>query len=112
MASGAGMNGYIAIVLRRGSGRYEALFPDLPECTATGSGVDDALAAARSALKAYAAKRRGAGEALPEPRPAADVAAEAARHGAVGGACIQLRDISVVVRMKRPAPTGRTRKPQ
>lgn len=106
------MNGYIAIVLRRPGGKYEAAFPDLPGCTAAGAGVDDALEAARGALKTYAAERRRAGEAMPEPRPAADVAVEAARHGAVGGACIQLRDISVVVRMKRTAPTGRTRKPQ
>ena len=106
------MNGYIAIVLKRPGGRYEAVFPDIPGLSAAGRGVDDALEAARGALKTHAAERRRAGEAMPQPRPAADVAELSARHGAVGGACIQLRDISVVVRMKRPAPTGRTRKPQ
>src|SRR5688572_24166503 len=103
------MNGYIALVLREGDGVYRAIFPDLEGCHAVGKNVDDALANARGALKSYAADRARAGVVMPPPRPATDVAGLSNERGAVAGACIHLRDISVIMRMGR-GRSGRTRK--
>ncbi len=95
------MNGYIALVKRQDTGGYHAFFPDFDGLSADGRTVEDALAAARTALKSHAARRARHGEAMPPRRPASDVAALSVAHGAVGGACIHLRDISVRVRMDR-----------
>ncbi len=98
------MKGYIALVLRQSGGGYRVDFPDLPGCRASGRSVDEALAKARAALKLYAARLYRRGLVLPAPRPADDVLAEEAKHGAVAGACIQLRDISVQVAVDRMMP--------
>jgi predicted RNase H-like HicB family nuclease len=103
------MNGYIALVLREEGGVYRAIFPDLEGCHAVGTNVDDALANARGALKSYAAERARSGIVMPPPRPASDVAPLSSERGAVAGACIHLRDISVIMRMSR-GRSGRTRK--
>jgi predicted RNase H-like HicB family nuclease len=95
------MKGYIALVLRQPGGAYRVAFPDLPGCRCSGRSVEDALAKARAALKAHAARLYRRGLVLPPPRSAEDVIAEEAKHGAVAGACIQLRDISVQVVMDR-----------
>lgn len=95
------MNGYIAVVQRMDGGLYKVIFPDLPGCRASGMSVEEALAKARGALKEHAAKLQRRGIALPSPRPAADVISEEAKHNGIAGACIQLRDISVRVRMSR-----------
>ncbi|MEQ8699048.1 MAG: type II toxin-antitoxin system HicB family antitoxin [Bauldia litoralis] len=98
------MKGYIALVLPQPGGGYRVDFPDLPGCRASGRSVDEALAKARAALKNHAARLYRRGLALPAPRPANDVFAEEARHGAVAGACIQLRDVSVKAAVDRMAP--------
>ncbi len=95
------MNGHIAIVKRQDSGVYRVFFPDIEGLSADGRSVEDALAAARVALKSHAAQRARRGEAMPPRRPASDVAALSSAHGAVGGACLYVRDISVRVRMDR-----------
>lgn len=98
------MKGYIALVLRQPGGGYRVDFPDLPGCRASGRSVDEALSKARTALRLHAARLYRRGLVLPAPRDADDVFAEEARHGAVAGACIQLRDISVQVAVDRMAP--------
>jgi len=95
------MKGYIALVFRQPGGAYRVAFPDLPGCRSSGRSVEDALARARGALKEHAARMYRRGQALPPPRAAADVVAEEAKHGAVAGACLQLRDISVQVALDR-----------
>ena len=62
------MRGYIAIVKTVPGGGYRALFPDLPGCHALGRTIEDALAQAKSALKAYGAQRVRTGLPLPVPR--------------------------------------------
>ena len=95
------MNGHIAVVQRMDGGLYKAIFPDIPGCRASGRSVEEALARARTALKEHAARLYRRGMALPAPRPAADVIEEEAKHVAIAGACIQVRDISIRVKMSR-----------
>jgi len=95
------MKGYIALVLRQPGGGYRVAFPDLPGCRSSGRSVEDALARARGALKEHAARLYRRGLTLPPPRSAGDVMEEEAKHGAVAGACLQLRDISVQVALDR-----------
>ena len=95
------MNGHIAVVQRMDGGLYKAIFPDLPGCRASGKSVEEALARARTALKEHAARLHRRGMSLPAVCPAADVIEEEAKHNAVAGACIQVRDISVRVKMSR-----------
>jgi predicted RNase H-like HicB family nuclease len=97
----SGVNGYIALVFRQPGGLYKAEFPDLPGCRCSGASVEDALAKARGALKTYAARAYRRGLSLPDPRSSAEVIDESNKHGAIAGACIQLRDISVRVVMDR-----------
>lgn len=99
------MYGYIALVLRQPGGVYKAVFPDVEGCRAEGRSVDEALAKASAEIKAHAARLARKGQSLPEPRPASDVATLSAKYNAVGGACIQVRDLSVRVRMERAAKT-------
>ena len=80
------MDGYIALVLRQPGGGYRAVFPDVEGCRAEGKSVDEALANARSEIKAHAARLARNGQTLPSPRPASDVTALSAKHGAVAGA--------------------------
>jgi predicted RNase H-like HicB family nuclease len=101
------MHGYIALVLRQPGGGYRAVFPDLEGCRAEGRSVDEALANARAEIKAHAVRLARKGGALPAPRPASDVAALSAKHGAVAGACIQVRDLSIQVRLDRAPKTAR-----
>lgn len=96
-----GLQGYIALVFRVSGGGYRAEFPDLPGCRCSGVSVEDALARARGALKAHAARLYRRGLAMPPPRSSAEVVDLSAAHGAVAGACLQLRDISVRVVMDR-----------
>lgn len=103
------MDGYIALVLREPGGGYRAVFPDIDGCRADGRSVDEALANARSELKAHAARLARDGRTLPGPRPSSDVAALSAKHAAVAGACIQVRDISIRVRVDRQKPDGKPR---
>lgn len=98
------MYGYIALVLRQPGGGYRAVFPDVEGVRAEGRTVEDALANARAEIKAHAVRLARNGQSLPQPRPASDVAVLSARHNAVGGACIQVRDLSIQVRMDRVPP--------
>lgn len=98
------MRGYIALVIKVPGGTYRAFFPDLPGCRASGRSVEGALARAKTALKEHAAKMHRRGLPMPQPRPALDVVAEEAKHGAVAGACLELREISLRVAMRRRAP--------
>jgi predicted RNase H-like HicB family nuclease len=95
------MDGYIALVLRQPGGGYRAVFPDVEGCRAEGRSVEEALANARAEIKAHVARLTRNGEALPAPRPASDVATLSTQHGAVAGACIHVRPLSVRVRMDR-----------
>ena len=95
------MDGYIALVLRQPGGGYRAVFPDVEGCRAEGRSVDEALANARSEIKAHVARLARKGAVLPELRPASDVATLSAKHGAVAGACIHVRPLSIQVRMDR-----------
>lgn len=102
------MRGYIAIVKTVPGGGYKAVFPDLPGCRASGRTVEDALARAKTALKAHGAQMIRRGLPLPAPRGSDEVFALAAEHGAVGGACLELRDVSVRMRLRdtRIAPAA------
>src|ERR1044071_8223334 len=95
------MDGYIALVLREPGGGYRAMFPDVDGCRAEGKSVDEALANARTAIKSHAVRIMRNGGTLPAPRPSSDVATLSAKHGAIAGACIHLRPLSVQVRMDR-----------
>ena len=94
------MHGYIVLVLTVPGGGYKAIFPDLPGCRAAGRSVEDALAHARAALKTHAARMHRRGLPLPPPRSSSDVVEESAKHGAVAGACLELRDVSVRARLE------------
>jgi predicted RNase H-like HicB family nuclease len=93
------MHGYIVLVMTVPGGGYKAIFPDLPGCRAAGRSVEDALARARSALRTHAARLHRRGLTLPPPRPSQDVVEESTRHGAVGGACLELRPVSIQARL-------------
>jgi predicted RNase H-like HicB family nuclease len=95
------MDGYIALVLRQPGGGYRAVFPDVAGCRAEGRSVEEALANARAEIKAHVARLAKKGESLPLPRPASDVAVLSAKHGAIAGACIHVRPVSIRVRMDR-----------
>ena len=101
------MEGYIALVLRQPGGGYRAVFPDIEGCRAEGRSVDEALANARSEIKAHVVRLARQGASLPAPRPASDVATLSAKHGAVAGACIHVRPLSIQVRMDRMPRTVR-----
>lgn len=103
------MDGYIALVLRQPGGGYRAVFPDIDGCRAEGKSVDEALANARSEIKAHVVRMARQGQTLPAPRPASDVAALSAKHGAVAGACIHVRPLSIQVRMDRTPKTVRNK---
>ena len=105
------MEGYIALVLRQPGGGYRAVFPDVDGVRAEGRSVDEALANARAEIKAHAARTARNGGSMPAPRPASDVATLSAKHGAVAGACIHVRPLSVQVRMDRQ-PTSVRNKPE
>lgn len=104
------MDGYIALVLRQPGGGYRAVFPDVDGCRAEGRSVDEALANARSEIKAHAARTARNGGTMPPPRPASDVATLSAKHGAVAGACIHVRPVSIQVRMDRLPKSARVPK--
>lgn len=60
--------GYVSIVRRgKGSG-YTVSFPDVPDCAAEGSTVDEAMQAARLALKSHLAGLRDADRTVPPAR--------------------------------------------
>jgi predicted RNase H-like HicB family nuclease len=103
------MDGYIALVLRQPGGGYRAVFPDIDGCRAEGKSVDEALANARSEIKAHVVRMARRGQTLPAPRPASDVATLSAKHGAVAGACIHVRPLSIQVRMDRTPKTVRNK---
>ena len=106
------MDGYIALVLRQPGGGYRAVFPDVAGCRAEGKSVDEALANARSEIKAHAVRLARNGQSLPAPRPASDVTTLSAKHNAVAGACIHVRPLSVQVRMDRAPKSVRVPKPE
>lgn len=93
------MRGYIALVKTVPGGGYKAIFPDLPGCRASGRSVEDALSRAKEALKTHGALLRRRGETMPPPRPSDEVYKIAASHGAIAGACLELRDISMRARL-------------
>jgi predicted RNase H-like HicB family nuclease len=88
------------------------VFPDIEGCRAEGRSVDEALANARSEIKAHVVRLARKGASLPAPRPASDVATLSAKHGAVAGACIHVRPLSIQVRMDRMPKTVRNAKPE
>jgi predicted RNase H-like HicB family nuclease len=58
-------------------GSYGVVIPDLPGCTAMGKTVDEALANAASAARAWAEVARADGAAIPHPRPLEELRADA-----------------------------------
>lgn len=59
------MTHYIAILVAAESGQWRALFPDVPECEATGYGLVRAKEAAAACLERHA---KASGSRLPPPR--------------------------------------------
>jgi len=63
------MNGYIALIRCPFDGaEWEATFPDLPECRAVGSSIEDAVAKAREMLSAHLAAIAVSGGVPPRAR--------------------------------------------
>lgn len=60
--------GFVSIVRRGKNSGYAVSFPDVPDCTASGATVDDAMQAAREALGQYLADLRAADRTLPTGR--------------------------------------------
>lgn len=69
-------NAYIGLFRSHSSGKWTAMFPDLPGCTAEGKDLDDARTHAARALRDHLGEL---GEAPPTPRSPAELIMDA--HG-------------------------------
>jgi predicted RNase H-like HicB family nuclease len=92
---------YGAIVDGRWGG-YGVVIPDLPGCTAMGKTMDEALANAAGAARAWAEVARADGAAIPPPRPLEDLRADAEVRAEIeaGGA---LAIVPLILDAARPA---------
>lgn len=81
---------YIAAVEPALDGGWGVFFPDLPGCTSGGDTLEEATANAREALALHVKGLIEDGESLPEPRGAADIAADDPDAGAPGVILIAL----------------------
>jgi hypothetical protein len=70
------MNYYISVLVPLASGRWRALFPDLPSCEAEASNLDLTAMHAARALARYAETLNGEIWAAPPPRELADIKAD------------------------------------
>ena len=61
------MSEYPVIVEKKGEKSFSAYSPDLPNCTATGETVEDALREMEKAIKIHLKRLKKAGEPVPEP---------------------------------------------
>jgi len=83
-------------------GAYGVVVPDMPGCTAMGGTIEEALANAVAAMRDWAEVTEEAGAAVPAPRDAEAVRAEAeVREALAGGA--MLASAPLVRETGRPA---------
>ena len=61
-----------AIVIEKAPTNYSAYVPDLPGCVATGRTVEETEVQIREAIKLHLQGMKDDGQAIPEPRSAAD----------------------------------------
>ena len=66
---------YAALVRRDADGMFDVSFPDLPDCTAAGSVIEEACKAALPALACHLEKMAVDGASIPKPSSASDVLA-------------------------------------
>jgi len=83
------MNGYYAIVRRAPDNAYHVTFPDLPGCACTAPTVEEGLHQAEQALREHLAELDADGKPAPDPRPADEMLAVAARMSGVAAACLR-----------------------
>ena len=74
---------YIAYLHKDRASDYGVSFPDFPGCITAGKTLDEASRLAPEALALHIAGMIEDGDAVPEPSKLDDVAADAAKHGAV-----------------------------
>src|SRR6202140_4034145 len=74
---------YIAYLHKDRDSDYGVSFPDFPGCITAGKTLDEASRLAPEALALHIAGMIEDGDAVPEPSKLDDVAADAAKHGAV-----------------------------
>jgi predicted RNase H-like HicB family nuclease len=74
---------YIAYLHKDRDSDYGVSFPDFPGCITAGKTLDEASRRAPEALALHIAGMIEDGDAVPEPSKLDDVAADAAKHGAV-----------------------------
>jgi predicted RNase H-like HicB family nuclease len=74
---------YIAYLHKDRDSDYGVSFPDLPGCVTAGRTLEEASRMAAEALALHIRGMIEDGEAVPEPSRLDDVAADAAKHGAV-----------------------------
>jgi predicted RNase H-like HicB family nuclease len=74
---------YIAYLHKNRDSDYGVSFPDFPGCITAGKTLDEASRLAPEALALHIAGMIEDGDAVPEPSKLDDVAADAAKHGAV-----------------------------
>jgi predicted RNase H-like HicB family nuclease len=74
---------YIAYLHKDRESDYGVSFPDFPGCITAGKTLDEASRLAPEALALHIAGMIEDGDAVPEPSKLDDVAADAAKHGAV-----------------------------
>lgn len=74
---------YIAYLHKDSDSDYGVSFPDFPGCITAGKTLDEASRLAPEALALHIAGMIEDGDAVPEPSKLDDVAADAAKHGAV-----------------------------
>lgn len=82
-------------------GAYGVVFPDLPGCTAMGKTLDEAIANAADALRDWAEETVAAGGAVPAPRPAEDIRADADAAAALADGAT-LASVPLVFETGRP----------
>jgi len=74
---------YIAYLHKDRDSDYGVSFPDFPGCITAGKTLDEASRLAPEALALHIAGMIEDGDPVPEPSKLEDVAADAAKHGAV-----------------------------
>ena len=74
---------YIAYLHKDRNSDYGVSFPDFPGCITAGKTLDEASRMASEALALHIQGMIEDGDAIPEPSKVDDIAADAARHGAI-----------------------------
>src|SRR5271163_222079 len=77
------MADYIALIHKERDSDYGVSFPDFPGCITAGRTLDEASRMAAEALAFHIQGLVEDGEAVPEPSKVDDIAADAARRGAI-----------------------------